>query len=173
MRALGGPRSGILGLLERPQGEGRWRSLSGSAQAALDHNSTIIGALELSEKKWFSGSTARNWPYSRHVLGRLRRRAGFFCRASKSQVRRSTIPSSSEASQRDLRSQALSALETYRHGARQHIHASRATLAALAARAHWLAVKQLPNYAPELNDIEPYGATSRSIIFAHLPAGNE
>ena len=41
---------------------------------------------------------------------------------------------------------------------------SRATLAALAARAHWLAVKQLPNYAPELNDIEPYGATSRSII---------
>ena len=25
---------------------------SGSAQAALDYNSTIIGALELSEKKW-------------------------------------------------------------------------------------------------------------------------
>src|SRR5260370_36039480 len=26
--------------------------LSGSTQAALDYNSTIIGALELSEKKW-------------------------------------------------------------------------------------------------------------------------
>jgi hypothetical protein len=28
--------------------------LSGSTQAALDYNSTIIGALELSEKKWCS-----------------------------------------------------------------------------------------------------------------------
>ena len=27
--------------------------LSGSPQAAIDYNSTIIGALELSEKKWF------------------------------------------------------------------------------------------------------------------------
>lgn len=34
------------------------------------------------------------------------------------------------------------------------IHASKATLAALAARAHWLNVEWLPKYAPELNDIE-------------------
>lgn len=34
------------------------------------------------------------------------------------------------------------------------IHVSKATLAALAARAHWLAVEWLPKYAPELNDIE-------------------
>lgn len=34
------------------------------------------------------------------------------------------------------------------------IHASKATLATLAARAHWLTVEWLPKYAPELNDIE-------------------
>lgn len=34
------------------------------------------------------------------------------------------------------------------------IHVSRATIAALAARAHWLTVEWLPKYAPELNDIE-------------------
>ena len=34
------------------------------------------------------------------------------------------------------------------------IHTSKATLAALAARAHWLTVEWLPKYAPELNDIE-------------------
>ena len=34
------------------------------------------------------------------------------------------------------------------------IHASKATMAALAARAHWLTVEWLPKYAPELNDIE-------------------
>lgn len=34
------------------------------------------------------------------------------------------------------------------------IHASKATRAALAARAHWLTVEWLPKYAPELNDIE-------------------
>lgn len=34
------------------------------------------------------------------------------------------------------------------------IHASKATLAALAARNHWLSVEWLPKYAPELNDIE-------------------
>lgn len=35
------------------------------------------------------------------------------------------------------------------------IHASKRSLAALAARAHWLTVESLPKYAPELNDIEP------------------
>jgi transposase len=34
------------------------------------------------------------------------------------------------------------------------IHVSKATTAALAARAHWLAVEWLPKYAPELNNIE-------------------
>ncbi len=34
------------------------------------------------------------------------------------------------------------------------IHISKATAAALAARAHWLTVEWLPKYAPELNDIE-------------------
>lgn len=34
------------------------------------------------------------------------------------------------------------------------IHTSKITLAALAARAHWLTVEWLPKYAPELNDIE-------------------
>src|SRR3954447_26713948 len=34
------------------------------------------------------------------------------------------------------------------------IHISKATRAALAARAHWLTVEWLPKYAPELNDIE-------------------
>ena len=35
------------------------------------------------------------------------------------------------------------------------IHTSKRSLAALAARAHWLTVEWLPKYAPELNDIEP------------------
>jgi transposase len=34
-------------------------------------------------------------------------------------------------------------------------HVSKAAIAAPAARAHWLTVKWLPKYAPELNDIEP------------------
>lgn len=34
------------------------------------------------------------------------------------------------------------------------VHTSKATRAALEARAHWLAVEWLPKYAPELNDIE-------------------
>jgi transposase len=34
------------------------------------------------------------------------------------------------------------------------IHTSKATRAALAARAHWLTIEWLPKYTPELNDIE-------------------
>ncbi|WP_164923782.1 transposase [Sinorhizobium fredii] len=34
------------------------------------------------------------------------------------------------------------------------IHLSKASLAALEARKHWLTVEWLPKYAPELNDIE-------------------
>src|SRR5271166_3406468 len=42
---------------------------SGSAQAALDYNSTIIGALELSEKKWVLAVQLPGVSrYSRHVL---------------------------------------------------------------------------------------------------------
>ena len=42
------------------------------------------------------------------------------------------------------------------------VHVSKATLAALAARAHWLTVEWLPKYAPELNDIE--------VVWRHLKA---
>jgi len=43
--------------------------LSGSTQAALDYNSTIIGALELSEKKWVLAVQLPGVSrYSRHVL---------------------------------------------------------------------------------------------------------
>lgn len=45
------------------------------------------------------------------------------------------------------------------------IHVSKATQAALAARAHWLTVEWLPKYAPELNDIEP---TWRDLKAHHL-----
>src|SRR5580704_721176 len=44
--------------------------LSASTQAALDYNSTIIGALELSEKKWVLAVQLPGVSrYSRHVLG--------------------------------------------------------------------------------------------------------
>ena len=36
------------------------------------------------------------------------------------------------------------------------IHTSKLSMAALAARAHWLTVEWLPKYAPELNDIEAH-----------------
>jgi transposase len=42
------------------------------------------------------------------------------------------------------------------------IHTSKRSLAALAARAHWLTVEWLPKYAPELNDIE--------VVWRHLKA---
>jgi transposase len=45
------------------------------------------------------------------------------------------------------------------------IHVSKATEAALAARAHWLTVEWLPKYAPELNDIE---LTWRDLKAHHL-----
>jgi len=44
------------------------------------------------------------------------------------------------------------------------VHTSKATRAALAARAHWLTVEWLPKYAPELNDIE--------IVWGHLKTGH-
>ena len=42
--------------------------LSGSTQAALDYNSTIIGALELSEKKWVLDDWVRNYSEERPHL---------------------------------------------------------------------------------------------------------
>ncbi len=45
------------------------------------------------------------------------------------------------------------------------IHTSKASLTALAARAHWLTVEWLPRYAPELNDIE---VTWRDLKAHHL-----
>src|ERR1019366_9536083 len=47
------------------------------------------------------------------------------------------------------------------------IHASKATRAALAARAHWLKVEWLPKYAPELNDIEIVWGQLKARHLAH------
>jgi transposase len=47
------------------------------------------------------------------------------------------------------------------------IHTSKATRAALAARAHWLTVEWLPKYAPELNDIEPLRRGLKRYHLAH------
>ena len=47
------------------------------------------------------------------------------------------------------------------------IHTSKCSLAALAARAHWLTVEWLPKYAPELNDIEPVWRDLKAHHLAH------
>jgi transposase len=47
------------------------------------------------------------------------------------------------------------------------IHTSKASRAALAARAHWLSVEWLPKYAPELNDIEDVWRDVKRYHLAH------
>jgi hypothetical protein len=47
------------------------------------------------------------------------------------------------------------------------IHVSKLSLAALAARAHWLTVEWLPKYAPELNDIEVVWHDLKAYHLAH------
>jgi transposase InsO family protein len=47
------------------------------------------------------------------------------------------------------------------------IHTSKATRAALAERARWLAVEWLPKYAPELNDIEAVWRDLKRYHLAH------
>src|SRR5271166_1443043 len=47
------------------------------------------------------------------------------------------------------------------------IHTSKRSLAALAARAHWLTIEWLPKYAPELNDIEPVWRDLKAHHLAH------
>ncbi len=47
------------------------------------------------------------------------------------------------------------------------IHTSKLSLAALAARAHWLTVEWLPKYAPELNDIERVWLDLKANHLAH------
>ena len=47
------------------------------------------------------------------------------------------------------------------------IHVSKLSLAALAARAHWLAVEWLPKYAPELNDSEVVWRDLKAHHLAH------
>jgi transposase len=47
------------------------------------------------------------------------------------------------------------------------IHISKATRAALAARAHWLTIGWLPKYAPELNDIEVVLHDLKAFNLAH------
>jgi transposase len=52
------------------------------------------------------------------------------------------------------------------------IHVSRATLAALAARVHWLTVEWLPKYAPELNVIEAVWRDLKAHHLAHQTFGD-
>ncbi len=47
------------------------------------------------------------------------------------------------------------------------IHTSKASRAALAERAHWMAVEWLPKYAPELNDIERVWLDLKANHLAH------
>ena len=47
------------------------------------------------------------------------------------------------------------------------IHTSKAALAALDARKHWLTVEWLPKYAPELNDIEVVWRDLKAHHLAH------
>jgi transposase len=47
------------------------------------------------------------------------------------------------------------------------IHVSKATLVALAERAHWLTIEWLPKYAPELNDIEVVWGDLKAHHLAH------
>ena len=47
------------------------------------------------------------------------------------------------------------------------IHSSKRSLAALAARAHWLTLEWLPKYAPELNEIEPVWRDLNAHHLAH------
>ncbi len=47
------------------------------------------------------------------------------------------------------------------------IHVSKAMHAALAERAHWLAVEWLPKYTPELNDIEVVWSDLKARHLAH------
>ena len=47
------------------------------------------------------------------------------------------------------------------------VHTSKASRAALAARAHWLTVEWLPNYTPELNDIEVVWGNLKARHLAH------
>ncbi len=50
------------------------------------------------------------------------------------------------------------------------IHTSKRSLAALAARAHWLTVEWLPKYPPELNEIEPVWRDLKAHHLAHQPS---
>ncbi|MGO9729965.1 transposase [Mycobacterium sp.] len=47
------------------------------------------------------------------------------------------------------------------------IHTSKRSLAALAARAHWLTVEWLPKYTPELNAIEAVWHHLKAFHLAH------
>src|ERR1700751_4216125 len=51
MRARSAAKVGILGL-SKTSGRRQMSGFTGSAQTAIDYNTTIIGALELSSKKW-------------------------------------------------------------------------------------------------------------------------
>ena len=67
MRAIGG-EAGILAL-SKTSGRCHMSEFTGSAQTAIDYNSTIIAALELSSKKWVLAVQLPGVDrHSRHVL---------------------------------------------------------------------------------------------------------
>jgi hypothetical protein len=68
LRRRGEAKVGILGL-SKTSGRRLMFRFSGTSQAAVDYNSTIIGALELSEKKWVPAVQLLGVSrHSRHVV---------------------------------------------------------------------------------------------------------
>lgn len=53
------------------------------------------------------------------------------------------------------------------------IHTTKASRAALEARAHWLTIEWLPKYAPELNDIEIIWRNLKAHHLAHQTFATE
>src|SRR5580704_7679697 len=90
MRASGGPGSSILGRLHT-RGESKMTQPGRPAptSAALDYDSTIIGALEMSEKIMGArGSTARCQALHAACFGSERQRTGLIDRTPESPLRR-------------------------------------------------------------------------------------
>jgi transposase len=77
----------------------------------------------------------------------------------------SHICNSSTASMVRSRARRSSRSSSYSTAARSHL--SKAALAALAERAHWLTVEWPPKYAPELNDIEVVWGDLKARHLAH------
>src|ERR1700731_2111194 len=90
MRASGGPGSSILGRLHT-RGESKMTQPRRPAprSAALDYDSTIIGALEMSEKKWVLAVQLPGVKrHTRHVLEASGKETGLIDRTPESPLRR-------------------------------------------------------------------------------------